>query len=49
MVRPLQLSGSEFFIFEVLRVNESQHRVPKQKRILAAVKPQCHFIEVGWG
>lgn len=28
-------------------MNEFQHRIPEQERILAVVKPPCHFVEVG--
>jgi len=28
-------------------VNELQHRVPKQERILAVVEPPRHFVKVG--
>jgi hypothetical protein len=28
-------------------MNEFQHRVPKQERILAIVEAPCHFVKVG--
>ena len=28
-------------------MNEFQHRVPKQERILAVVEPPRHFVKVG--
>jgi hypothetical protein len=34
----------EFFLFEVVRVNEFQHRIPKQVRILAVVEPPLHLV-----
>jgi hypothetical protein len=46
LFRHHNLSSREFFVFEVFRVNELQHRIPKQERIFAVVKPPRHFIKV---
>ncbi len=34
--------------FEVFGMNELQHRVPEQERILTVVEPPRHFVKVGW-
>ena len=44
----LQLSGfREFLVFEILGMDQFEHRVPKQERILAVVEPPRHFVKVG--
>jgi hypothetical protein len=40
-------STSELFVFEVFRMNEFQHRISKQERILTVVEPPRHFVKVG--
>lgn len=36
----------EFFVFQILRMNQPQHRVPKQVRVLPIIKSPRHLIEV---
>jgi hypothetical protein len=43
----VQADLGEFFVFEVLGMNEFQRRVPKQEWILAVVESPCHFVKVG--
>ena len=38
----IQSGSGELLVLKVLRVNESQHRVTKQERVLAVVKSQRH-------
>ena|ERR1700676_4767626 len=38
---------SEFFVFEVFRMNELEHRVSKQERVLTVIEPPRHFVKVG--
>jgi hypothetical protein len=35
-------------VLKILRVNQLEHGVPKQERVLAIVKTPCHFVKVGW-
>src|SRR6266404_97778 len=37
----------QFLIFQVLGMDQFEHRVPKQERILAIVKPPCHLLQIG--
>jgi hypothetical protein len=41
------LSRSQLLVFEVVRVNEFQHRIAEQKRILAVADAPHHFVEIG--
>src|SRR5712692_7319371 len=37
----------EFFVFEVVGMNEFKHRIPKQERVLPVIESPRHFIKVG--
>src|SRR4029077_7430965 len=37
----------EFFVFEVVRVNQFQHGIAEKERVLAVIKPPRHFVKVG--
>jgi hypothetical protein len=41
------LFASQFFVFEVVRVNEFQHRIAEQVRVLSVVETPRHFVQVG--
>src|SRR4029077_7266015 len=38
---------SQVLVFEVVRVNELKHCVPKQERILPVIEAPCHFVQIG--
>jgi hypothetical protein len=40
-------SLSQFFVLKIVRMNEFQHRVAKQKWILTVIESPSHFVEVG--
>src|SRR5712692_7455946 len=39
--------GSEFFVLDVIRFQHFPERIAKQVRILAIVKSEAHFVEIG--
>src|SRR5438552_2277311 len=40
--------GRKMLVFEVWRVNQFEHRIAEKERILAVVKAEAHFVQIGW-
>ena len=43
----LDCRSNQLPIFQIIGLDEPQHRVTKRKRILSIVKTPCHFVQVG--